>query len=636
MSNNPKAYYNQAGYNSNSRRPEKVHKPDEINEQPPPYFPSSSSLNNTQPSSPSASTITPSTYASAQEYPNYGSLGPTNQPGLLYPRHNNLYPQQPQYPSSSTSSTSLPSAYNIPDVASNYSPSPSLRNTNPHIPRDWVPDNNNSDNNNNNNNNNNNHHQPYIYNPQQNSNNNNRNNNNRNYNFSPRIRFPSSNHNDHGDGGDDDDDHDISDPGCCKKWCKYLFVTILISLVIVKYNSILPSIGWSDHGDGSIRFWQCKDQPLVLWQDLPTRIDFQQDLYISIEGGPVTVSGGSIQIYPSLNGERRDSGWIETKVQVSKPFTKNKEELYYQLERLDNDDLTHFILHLPLWESSNHPCVKIDMNVYLPHRLNSLRMNVNNLPIYLKATSSASDAFSFTSSNTSKMMMMGDDNELKLDQLELITTNAPIQSDLIRWKGDTLALKTTNGDINLSAGVMEAKDWISLQSTNAALIANTLIAKDKIDTITTNGKILMQSISVKNSLHVSSTNAPISLESQVNSNEILIQTSNGPIHLAHIYADASLTVATTNNDIKANVVGDKESINHFNTFNGLITLYMTNEYEGLITAGTSRSNRVMIDDTNIRYDSNQRHYKQGQRFNGNGIIELTTTNNDVKLYFYNQ
>ncbi|KAI9305925.1 hypothetical protein BJ944DRAFT_264375 [Cunninghamella echinulata] len=542
---NPKAYYNQPGYIPNNPRPEKVHKPDEINDDqpPPPYYSATQSSSSSSPSSPSPSNYNsraPSTYASAQEYPSYGTLGPSRH-GLLDPRNSNPYQQQHASPSSS---------YNIPDVASTYSPSPSptIRPQNPHLPRDWVPSNNNS---------NNDHSQPYLISNQQHSSNN-HNSNNKNYNFSPQIRIPSAIRQRMDGSSDDDDD----DPGCCKKWCKCIFLIILIWIVIFKYNDVLPSIGWSGRGDGNIRFWQCKDQPLVKWEDLPEKIQFEQNLYLAIEGGPVTVSGGSITIYPS--NDDRDQGWIESQVWVSDTvINEKKEELYYRLDDQQHDDTTHLILHLPLWSSfstitpmSNHPCVKVNMVIYLPDRIKSLRINVNNLPIYLKAA------------NTND-----GDYELKMDQMELITSNAPIQSDLQQWKGDTLSYKTTNGEIKMT-GVMEAKDWISLQSTNAPLTVNSLIAKDKIDIITTNGKLLMQSLAVKNSLHISSTNAPISLESHASSDQVLIQTTNGAINLAHVLADSSLIVTTNNHFIKANVVGDKKASHKFSTTNGQITLYM--------------------------------------------------------------
>ncbi|ORZ18899.1 hypothetical protein BCR42DRAFT_411812 [Absidia repens] len=571
---NPKTYYNESAY---SEAP-KVSKPDDVAYPPPPPYsqPGTSSSSAYSPSVPSAP---PSTYATAQDYPNYGSLDP-NRPGLLDPHGSSPYsppPNQPQQP--------YPQR-NIPDVGS-----PALSNSsNPHLPRDWVPDN--------------------------------------GYNKSAPSSPPQQQQQQPGEPTSrisipgftrqrlDNDD----DPGCCKKWCKYIFVAILVWLVILKYND---NFQWGGDHDSShhIGFWQCKGQSLVQWDDIPSRIPLEQDLYLAFEG-PVTVSGSYINIHPSGD---RDEGWIESHINIAPPSLVDSSELSYRLEK--QDDETRLVLHFPPWDwkhggTHDRPCVQVKMDIYLPDKVKSLRTSVNNIPIHVT-----------DGNNNGLSVNHGDGLTLETDRVELITTNAAIIFDTPRWEGDTLALTTTNGEIKIAA-VMEAGDWLRVQSSNGNLIStNTLTAKDKLEMITTNGKISTQSLIVKDVLHVSTTNAAINLESRVSAEQLLIESTNAQLELRELSAESSLTASTSNAQINARVVAEKDPRVRFSTKNAPVNIQMTKEYEGQLLAKTSRQNKVVIDDSNITYDTNQRHYKQGRRLKGDGDLTVETSNSDIRLSF---
>jgi hypothetical protein len=352
---------------------------------------------------------------------------------------------------------------------------------------------------------------------------------------------------------------DNGDPGCCKKWCKYIFVAILVWLVILKYNDNFQwSGGHGNHDDGNehIGFWQCKGRSLVRWEDLPSKIDVEQDLYLAIEG-PVTMSESFINIHPSSD---RDKGWIESEINISPASLVDSSDLYYSLEQ--QDDETRLKLHLPPWDwkhdgTYDRPCVQVRMNIYLPDKIKSLRASANNIPIHVT-----------DGSRVAKWEEVEQDNvvTLETDRVELSTTNAAILVDAA-WEGDTMALTTANGEIRL-LGPMEAGDWIRLQSSNAALTtAGTLTSKSKIDMTTSNGKVLAQSLIAKDTLQITTSNAAINLQSKVSADQIIVQSSNGPLQLPFLVAESSLSASTSNALIDAQVTGEKDPQLHFATRN---------------------------------------------------------------------
>ncbi|KAI8336745.1 hypothetical protein BC941DRAFT_427983 [Chlamydoabsidia padenii] len=536
--NNPKTYYNDSAYTGGS----KVSKPDDVSyPPPPPYENSQAGASSSSAYSPSAP---PSTYATAQDYPNYGSLDP-NRPGVLDSRASpptqspySQYSQPPQqplaHPPIQQQQYQQYPQRGIPDAGS---PTPSSQ-SNPHLPRDWVPDGGN-------NNNNNKSRTPSGYQhpqgfPGQSP--------------SSRISMP----------GFTRQEMDNGDPGCCKKWCKYIFVAILIWLVILKYNA---NFQWGNGGDGNghVGFWQCKGRSLQRWNDIPNKIDVEQDLFLAIEG-PVTMSDSFINIHPSND---RDMGWIEPQINISPSSLVDNSELYYRLEK--QDDETRLILHLPSWnwsydDASDRPCVQVKINVYLPDKIKSLRASVNNVPIHVTDGTYAI--------KEKEELDINDVVTLETDRLELLTTNAPIIIDTAAWEGDTMALTTTNAEIKLS-GTAQSGDWIRLQSTNGALITtNTLESKGKISLSTTNSKILCQSLIAKDLLEIKTANAAINLQSKVTADQIIIKSTNGPLQLPLLVAQSSLSATTTNALIDAQVSGEKDPQVLFSTSNSRIKIRM--------------------------------------------------------------
>ncbi|KAI8092989.1 uncharacterized protein BX664DRAFT_328663 [Halteromyces radiatus] len=512
---NPKTYYNQAEYTGAA----KTSKPDDTSYPPPPPY------SNTQPGAPSSSSSAyspsapPSTYASAQEYPSYGSLDP-NRPGLLDSRTNPYSSPLPR--------TSPQQHYpypGIPDV--NSTTSTPTTHYNPHIPRDWIPDGG---------------YNKSSSTPQQQS-----------YPdanpSSPRSRINIPEYARQA--------MDNSDPGCCKKWCKYILVALLIWLVILKYSGTFQFDTGHHNNSGQGAYWECKGKSLVSWTDLPNKINVEQDLFVIIKG-PVTVSNSYVNIHPASD---RDVGWIESHIMISPPSLVNDDELYYQLEQ--QDDETRLVLHLPPWDGQHHgherPCVQVKMDIYLPDKIKSLRVNVNNMPI--KVTRGG-DTF--------------DDNIVKLetDRVELSTTNSAILFDTAYWEGDTMSLTTTNGPITIS-GNMEADEWIHVQSSNGHLVsAGTMTAKDKIELTSTNSKISTQSLIVKDILQVSTTNGAVQLGSRISGDHLLIRSTNGALTLPELVAESSLTATTTNAAIVAHVIAEKDPKIRFSTTNAHVSVKM--------------------------------------------------------------
>lgn len=310
------------------------------------------------------------------------------------------------------------------------------------------------------------------------------------------------------------------------------------------------------------------------WEDLPSKIDLKQDLFLVIEG-PVTMSESFIDIHPSSD---RDMGWIESEINISPTSLIDSSELYYSLEQ--QDDETRLKLHLPPWDWKHdgdyvRPCVQVRMNIYLPDKVKSLRTSVNNIPIHVT-----------DGSHVAKWEDVELDNvvTLETDRVELTTANAAILVDAA-WEGDTMTLTTSNGEIRLM-GPMEAGDWIRLQSSNGALTtAGTLTSKGRIDMTTSNGKVLAQSLIAKDTLQITTSNAAINLQSKTSANQIILQSSNGPLQLPFLVAESSLTATTSNALIDAQVTGEKDPQLRFTTGNSRVNLKLVSGvklYQGVL------------------------------------------------------
>ncbi|KAI9494034.1 hypothetical protein BDB00DRAFT_343435 [Zychaea mexicana] len=384
----------------------------------------------------------------------------------------------------------------------------------------------------------------------------------------------------------EDDSGDDADPGCCKKWCKCLFLAILIWLVILKYSDTIrftpPSPDLSCHAS-------------VTWDDMPETINVEKDVWISVEGH---VSSGSVIVHSMADSGQEGS--IQTQIHVTPSLV---EELSYELHDGRQTQLT---IRLP--QQGDH-CVQVDMEIYLPDKAEQLRLSINNVPI--------------------KVM----DPQSHMDLTDLRTTNAPI--DLSNaWEGKRLTLQTANADIHMSSGDIEARDTVHLETANGAIHAANILSKHYIDLINANGVVQADLLQGDDRVHVETTNAEVRID-KVSSDKASIISSNGWIQVNHAVAQDSLVAKTSNAPIDIHVEQVKNGHTQLTTGNSPVTVHMTREYEGSITFTTSKDNAVNVHDApeNFDYDRNESYEKRGMRLSGNGELSVMTTNADADIFF---
>ncbi|ORY99414.1 hypothetical protein BCR43DRAFT_489240 [Syncephalastrum racemosum] len=569
MSNydNPKAYYNDAEYTpdpfasgssgagrsgSNSGRMDRkpVHKPDEPDSPagpPPPYSPPP-----------------PTSSARTSNEHGYGAL--ESQAGLLDPNNTTGL-----YPSPSPSSSSSPYQYQhqqhqqrqqqqqqqpllsspVPSpTSSTQRPSQKQQWSNPHLPRDWE--------------------QNRSHRPQQSQ--------------PGRRRLVND-----GDEDDEDDDMDGGErgPGCCRKWCKYVFVAILIWIVALKYSDIIkvsPIHGGSCDG-------------AVQWEGLPSRVAVEKNAWLTVEGRRIAT--GEVNVH--YGG---DEGAMAAKVYVS-PASLKDDVVSYHLQ--EGDD-THLTIKA---DDRDDVCVKVEVDIWLPEKAERLEIRATNMAVRVL------DALQ------------------KMDTTQITTSNAPIQ--LAAWEGDKLVLLTSNGEVELTSDVV-ADTAVYVQSSSAAIRVHHITAKHRIDLHTSNGAVLAgdgQTLQADDMISIQTSNGELDL-GVLRSDAAELRSSNDRITVSAASIERTLKVDTANAPIAVRVLDVKDVQVALTTSNAEITAHMPNAFEGRFLLQTSRHNRVLVEDmkgNNIEYDEDKPYYKQGRRFSGKGTLSTRTTNADTSVVF---
>ncbi|KAI9366511.1 hypothetical protein BD770DRAFT_376365 [Pilaira anomala] len=316
------------------------------------------------------------------------------------------------------------------------------------------------------------------------------------------------------------------DPGCCRKWCKYLFAAILIWLVLLMYSDQIgltppPSSGHSPTH-------MCSSNA-VAWEELPRMIDFERNVEVVLSG---TVSSGRIVVNPI---EARHGGTIFSEVQF-KPNDLDQ-DMTFDVEQ--RGDTTFLKIQMPK-ELNDEDCVHLNMEIRLPYSADNVRI--------------------VASSNVDVLVhpFVKD-----VSSVDIQTANGHIELD--RWSGETIRLVTSHRDIKI--GQIIAGNSIYIENSNAAIYINeNSEAKHRIDIRNANGLIE-------------------ALGRLVADDNIKIQTSNELVQLEHLVAD-DIFVENANKPVRIKVVESKVQV-VVKTSNAPIDLYVAEEKNIRVVVSTS-------------------------------------------------
>jgi hypothetical protein len=321
-----------------------------------------------------------------------------------------------------------------------------------------------------------------------------------------------------------------TDPGCCRKWCKYIFLALLVSLVFFKYSNHLP--GYPSYDD------ICSVKA-VGWEDLPRSISFENNLEVIMLG---QVHYGQITIVPI---EDRSGGSIISDVRVYPESLQSK--LSHQVE--SDNGITRLTMEMPQYIDYDKECITVSMEIRLPYGADILRLDVKSLDIKV--------LHPFVKD---------------LKTLDVRTTNSAIEVG--RWTGDSIKLITDNGD--LKVGSLKSGGAIYLQTTNGDLsLSGNIVAKRTVTLKNNNGEIesfaLIQS--EEDAVDVDTDNSLIQL-TNVKADYVSLKSSNKGITVKHIDAKVQALAKTSNGPVSLSVGGAKNNQVNIATVNAEIDLHM--------------------------------------------------------------
>lgn len=316
------------------------------------------------------------------------------------------------------------------------------------------------------------------------------------------------------------------DPGCCRHWCKYIFLLLILSLVLYK---ISDKFAYSDP------ILICPNG--VSWQSLPTSINFSRNIEFIMEG---SLTHGEVTVVPL---EDRHGGLVTSSIQVYPPHLQD--DMSYEIEQPD-DDTVRVHIRFPFNLLSSE-CVNAEIEVRVPYSVETIRVHAQN----------------------SNVIVQPFVKEVKT--VDIKTTNGDI--DIDHWKGDYATFVTKDGD--LKSGALSAKDHIYLESANGVITMNDqVIAKRTITVKNNNGDVyLLGRVEAGDSVDVESSNAQMQL-SEIAADRVFVQNGNGWIQVDSVEAKEQITVKTSNAPIDVSVVGEKNNKVTIISSNANVDVYM--------------------------------------------------------------
>ncbi|CEP14766.1 hypothetical protein [Parasitella parasitica] len=388
------------------------------------------------------------------------------------------------------------------------------------------------------------------------------------------------------------------DPGCCRKWCKYIIAAILLWLVIFMYSDQLGfSAPAPSHGDGH---YGCNSNS-VQWTDIPGTIEFTDNLELVIEG---RVSNGLVTVVPLQD---RHEGAILSDIQVYPPSLQEKMTFEVQ-NNYNNGESTRLIIQMPQhFENENEDCISANIEIRLPYAANRLFVNVKNIDI---------DVQPFVKD---------------VDNVEIKTNNGMINLDY--WTGESLKLSTQNGEMKV--GRLSSGGSVYLENANALVrLTEDIDAKRILSVKNSNGIIeALGSLRADDSIKVETTNAFIKL-SKLFAEYVSVSNANNEIQVDYIEAKSQVLATSSNGPVTLSIAGEKNNQVSVINSNADVNLHMTQEFEGSFVFSTSHGDVSINNEQDIEYREKLENLKRGNRKGrGKGDIVVQTSNADVYVAF---
>lgn len=287
----------------------------------------------------------------------------------------------------------------------------------------------------------------------------------------------------------------------------------------------------------------------VQWKDMPSMIDFNDNVELVIEG---RVSNGLVTVIPL---EDRHEGTILSDIKVYPPSLQK--EMSFDVQRYDNNgDTTKLTIHMPQqFDYENEDCINVNMEIRLPYAANRLFVNVKNIDV---------DVQPFIK---------------EVDDVEIKTRNARIHFE--HWSGESLKLSTNNGEIK--TGRLTSGGSVYLANANALVhLAEDINAKKLISVQNSNGAVeAMGSLRADDTVKVETSNAYVKL-SQLFADSVTVSNANGDTQADYIEAKNQVLAKSSNGPMSLSVGGTKNNQVKVINSNARIDLRMVNQLESLV------------------------------------------------------
>lgn len=336
------------------------------------------------------------------------------------------------------------------------------------------------------------------------------------------------------------------DPGCCRKWCKYIIAAILLWLVIYMYSGKLFSAPHPPYGDGH---YGCNSNA-VSWKDIPNTIEFDDNVELVING---RVSNGLVTVIPL---EDRHGGSILSDIQVHPPSLQDKMTFDVQ-HNYNGGDSTKLTLQMPRqFDNEDEDCINVNIEIRLPYAANRLFVNVKNMDVEVQP-------------------FVKD-----VDTVDIKTSNGRINFG--PWSGESLKLSTHNGE--LKVGRLTAGGSVYLENANAVVhLAENVDAKRMISVKNSDGAVeALGSLRADDSVNVETSNAYIKL-SQVFADSVSVSNANDEIQVDYIEAKNQVLATSSNGPVTISVGATKNNQVKVINSNAHVDLHMVRFHSSLFS-----------------------------------------------------
>ncbi|KAI7871028.1 hypothetical protein BDF14DRAFT_1326703 [Spinellus fusiger] len=315
---------------------------------------------------------------------------------------------------------------------------------------------------------------------------------------------------------------DTNSGRCCKSWCKFLVLGLLVWFILIK------SIGlFGDDGVGNN--YLCNQEITRVWNGMPARLPVIKDIAIIIKS-PVTEGTINIKMLPAGT-----QGYIEHTIQSTSDVMDGIDYSYI------SGSTSALGITFPK-RGDGRTCAYIDLNVYLPVETDSVYIQVDSMRIRME-------------------------DEMNIDNISLQTANAGIRL-FKKWTGKNLSIRSTNSNIVTDAII--AENQIDITTTNGKIQVTDAVALNKILLTSSNGGLYGLSLDSR-IIQLKTTNGNIDYN-MITADNVIIETSNAQINV--IAKSNNVFLMTTNGKVTAKVNSHNKPKVSVTTSNAPAHLYL--------------------------------------------------------------